>query len=241
MDITIKAFVAQEANNFENFTTQLARRFEEGIMRALAETMRLQLAKNNSAEVALPWGTFRAEVVQKGEATNITPTWEPTKAFIKCLNSPSMDITERSETLNQDTFDDTFMKLFKDFVAYGFFYPEAPENKSRIEQNKGVRLTENEAEYFLNEYALMLVSVGREKQMDGKIFSLEINDTFPHGTYNYEYDDDEIKVTFVPHKVFKQILKDDDAANTASTSNFREITAEEGSRRKEKETDQKAS
>lgn len=233
MDISIKAFVAQEHNNFENFTPPLARRFEEGIMRALAETMRQQLAKKGSAEVALPWGIFRAEVVTKGEGTNITPTWEPTKAFIKCLNTPSMDIAERTETLNQDSFDDTFMKLFKDFVAYGFFNPEDPANKAKIDQNKGVRLTDNEAEYFLNEYGLMLVSVGREKQMDGKIFSLEINETFPHGTYNFEYDDDEIKVTFVPDKVFKQILKDDAVAATAATADFTPISEEEGKRRKE--------
>lgn len=233
MDISIKAFVAQEHNNFENFTPPLARRFEEGIMRSLAETMRQQLAKKGSAEVALPWGIFRAEVVTKGEGTNITPTWEPTKAFLKCLNTPSMDIAERTETLNQDSFDDTFMKLFKDFVAYGFFNPEDPANKAKIDQNKGVRLTDNEAEYFLNEYGLMLVSVGREKQMDGKIFSLEINETFPHGTYNFEYDDDEIKVTFVPDKVFKQILKDDAAAATAATADFTPISEEEGKRRKE--------
>ena len=233
MDISIKAFVAQEHNNFENFTPPLARRFEEGIMRALAETMRQQLAKKGSAEVCLPWGIFRAEVVTKGEGTNITPTWEPTKAFIKCLNTPSMDIAERTETMNQDSFDDTFMKLFKDFVAYGFFNPEDPANKAKIDQNKGVRLTDNEAEYFLNEYGLMLVSVGREKQMDGKIFPLEINETFPHGTYNFEYDDDEIKVTFVPDKVFKQILKDDAIAATAATADFTPISEEEGKRRKE--------
>ena len=52
--------------------------------------------------------------------------------------------------------------------------------------------------------------------MDGKIFSLEINNGFPHGKYNFEYDDDDIKVTFTPDKVFKQILKDDDAAATAA-------------------------
>ena len=233
MDISIKAFVAQEHNNFENFTPPLARRFEEGIMRALAETMRQQLAKKGSAEVGLPWGIFRAEVVTKGEGTNITPTWEPTKAFIKCLNTPSMDIAERTETMNQDSIDDTLMKLFKDFVAYGFFNPEEPANKAKIDQNKGVRLTDNEAEYFLNEYGLMLVSVGREKQMDGKIFPLEINETFPHGTYNFEYDDDEIKVTFVPDKVFKQILKDDAVAATAATADFTPISEEEGKRRKE--------
>ena len=144
-----------------------------------------------------------------------------------------MDIAERTETMNQDSFDDTFMKLFKDFVAYGFFNPEDPANKAKIDQNKGVRLTDNEAEYFLNEYGLMLVSVGREKQMDGKIFPLEINETFPHGTYNFEYDDDEIKVTFVPDKVFKQILKDDSVAATAATADFTPISEEEGKRRKE--------
>lgn len=216
MNITIRKFVEQEKNNFENFTPPLASRFEEGITRALAEAMRQQLKKSGSAEIALPWGTFRAEFVSKGEAGNVTPTWEPSKAFLKCLNTPNMDTAERSETINQDTFDEDYMKLFKDFVAYGVFYPDAPENKGKVDQNKGVKLTDNEAEYFLNEYALVLVGIGREKQMDGKIFTLEVNETFPHGRYNFEYDDDDIKVTFVADKVFKQILKDDDAAATAA-------------------------
>lgn len=216
MEISIKAFVAQEHNNFENFTPPLAARFEEGITRSIAEVMRRQLKRNGSAELALPWGIFRAEFVTKGEAGNVTPTWEPSKAFLKCLNTPNMDPAERSETINQDSFDEEYMKLFKDWVGYGMFDPEAPENKAKTDQNKGVKLTDNEAEYFLNEYALVLIGIGREKQMDGKIFSLEINNGFPHGKYNFEYDDDDIKVTFTPDKVFKQILKDDDAAATAA-------------------------
>ena len=211
MEISIKAFVAQEHNNFENFTPPLAARFEEGITRSIAEVMRRQLKRNGSAELALPWGIFRAEFVTKGEAGNVTPTWEPSKAFLKCLNTPNMDPAERSETINQDSFDEEYMKLFKDWVGYGMFDPEAPENKAKADQNKGVKLTDNEAEYFLNEYALVLIGIGREKQMDGKIFSLEINNGFPHGKYNFEYDDDDIKVTFTPDKVFKQILKDDES------------------------------
>ncbi len=231
MDLTIKAFVQQEHSSFENFTPPLAARFEEGIMRAITETMRLQLKNKGKAEVALPWGTYHAEAVAKGEAGNIVPTREPSKGFLKLLTSDNLNDADRSECIAQDDFDPQYMKLFKDFVAYGFFYPEAPENKDKLDKNKGVRLSDEEAEYFLCEYAIVLANIARDKQRDGKIFRLEINNGFPHGSFDFEYDDDDIKVSWTADKVFKQILKNDDAAAAAKVSNFTPITEEEGTRR----------
>ena len=230
-DLTIRAWVDQEKNAFENFTAILAARFEEGWTRALARAMKMQLVSKGHAEIKLPWGTYFAEAVTKGEAGNIAPKWEPSKGFLKILND-DMDQSARSACLTQDEFDKDFMKGFKDFVAYGFFDPEDPKNKDRLEKNKGVRLTDDEADYFLNEYALMLCNLAKDKQRDGKIFRVEINNSFPHGCFDFEYDDDEIKVRWTADKTFKQILKDDEAAAKADLADFTPIPAGE-SRRKE--------
>ena len=61
------------------------------------------------------------------------------------------------------------------------------------------------------------------------MFILEINNGFPHGQFRFEYDDNEISVTFQADKVFKQILKDDEAALKAATADFTPIP--EGTRR----------
>jgi len=229
-DLTIKAWVVQEHNAFENFTAVLAARFEEAWTRALAKAMELQLRAKGRAEIALPWGTYYAEIITKGEGGNITPKWEPSKGFLKILNDDIQDQAERSACVNQEEFDPTFMKLFKDFVAYGFFYPEDPKNKDKIDKNKGVRLNDEEADYFLNEYALVLCNLAKDKQRDGKIFRLEINNSFPHGCFDFEYDDDEIKVRWTADKTFKQILKDDAAASKADDADFTAIPEGESRR-----------
>lgn len=218
-EITIKTWVNQEHNSFENFTNVLAARFEEAIFRALAKKMRNDLVNKGKAEVTLPWGTYRADIKTKGEAGNIAPTWEPTKGFIKLLNG-DMDAKERNECFTQDEFDPEFTELFRDWVAYGFFYPNAPENKDRVSKNKGVKLDDDEIVYFLNGYATVLATIAKDKQRDGKIFRLEIDNGYPHGSFDFEYDDDEIRVTWVADKVFKQILKDDDAAAKSEGYDF---------------------
>ena len=226
-DLTIKTWTAQEHNSFENFTAVLASRFEEGWARALIMKMRSDLKKFGKSEVSLPWGTYRAETKVKGESGNINVNWEPAKGFIKILNG-DMDNASRAECITQDEFDPEFVKWFRDFVAYGFFNPEDPKNKDRIPKNKGVRLNDDEVNYFLNGYALVLATIAKDKQRDGKIFRLEINNNFPHGYFDFEYDDDEIKVKWVADKVFKQILKDDAAAAAAGGYDFTPI--DEGTR-----------
>lgn len=221
-ELTIKTWVAQEHNAFENFTAALASRFEEAIFRALSQKMRLDLKAKGKAEVTLPWGIYRADIKTKGEAGNIAPTWEPSKGFIKMLNG-DMDSKDRHECFTQDDFDAEFTELFRDWVAYGFFYPNAPENKDRISKNKGVRLADDEIIYFLNGYATVLTTIAKDKQRDGKIFRLEIGNGYPHGSFDFEYDDDEIRVTWVADKVFKQILKDDEAAAKADKYDFTPI------------------
>lgn len=221
-EITIQTWVNQEHNAFENFTAVIASRMEEAIFKALTKKMKLDLASKDSTEVTLPWGTYSASLKTKGEGGNINIAWEPSKGFVKILNG-DMDNVSRTECITQDEFDPEFVELFRDWVAYGFFYPNAPENKDRVSKNKGVRLSDDEINYFLNGYALVLATIAKDKQRDGKVFRLEINNGFPHGAFNFEYDDGEIKVTFVADKVFKQLLKDDEAAATAYAADFTPI------------------
>lgn len=218
-DLTIKTWVNQESAMFDNFTVPMATRFEEGIFKSIAQYLREVLHAKGHAECKMPWGTYTADMVVKGETANINVSWEPSKGFLKILNGENMDNAQKVELITQDEFDPAYMTLFRDYVAYGFFNPNAPENKDRANKNKCVRLTEEQAIYFLNSWALVLATIGKEKQRDGKLFRLEVNTTFAHGFFDFDYDD-EIKVTFTADKAFKQILKDDDAAETAMSTNM---------------------
>lgn len=218
-ELTIKTWCDIERNAFDNFTPMLASRFEEGILRTIVRTLRKMVAKTGSAELVLPWGTYRVETKTMGEAGNRAPSWEPSKGFIKLLNGGSMDGSQKLQAITQDEFSDDFLKDFREFVAYGFFDPDSPENKDK-NIKKGVKLTDDEAVYFLNSYATVLATIGKDKERDGKIFRLEVNNGYPHGSFDFEYDDDEIKVKWVADKVFKQILKDDDAAAKSDDATF---------------------
>lgn len=222
-ELTIKTWCDQERLAFDNFTPMLASRFEEGILRSIARNLRKQAEKKGSAELVLPWGTYRVETKTMGEAGNRAPSWEPSKGFIKLLNGGNMDNEQKLQTVTQSEFNEDFVKDFREFVAYGFFDPNSDENKDKANVKKGVRLTDDEVVYFLNSYALVLATIGKDKQRDGKIFRLEVNNGYPHGSFDFEYEDDEIKVKWVADKVFKQILKDDDAAAKSDASDFSPI------------------
>ena len=86
--LTIDAWEQQEKNSLITFKAEVASRLEEAIFQALTEAMREQIATDGKAEIPLPWGTYRAEVKETGEGVNITPTWEPSKGFIKLLSTP---------------------------------------------------------------------------------------------------------------------------------------------------------
>lgn len=223
-DIVVRNWVEMEKANFSNFSFALASRMDEAILRSLAEAMRLQLKKAGVAAVSLPWGTYKADIKTKGESGNINVSWEPSKGFIKVLNG-DLDEAEKAETINQDEFDPEFVGLFIDFTAYGFFHPDDPSNKDRLENNKAVHLANDDVAYFLNEYALNLANIAKEKQRDGKVFRLPVDNEFPHGFFDFDYADDEIKVSFTADKAFKQLLKDDAVAETAANSSFLKITA----------------
>ena len=214
MSKTIETWMALEKASFENFNEFIAIRLEDGIFRAIAEKMKNDIASKGESTLDLPWGTYHAEVKAAGEGGNITPSWEPSKAFMKMLND------DANRDRRQDSFDAEYVQLFKDYVAYGYFYPD--EVKDAPAKDKGLRMGDDEVDYFLNNYAQVLATIARDKQRSGKMYRLEIDEGFPHGSFDFEYDDDEIKVKFVAHKVFKQYLKDDEVASKARNAEFAE-------------------
>lgn len=218
-NLTIQAWEAHEKNSLMDFKPEIASRLEEAWCKALTEDMRIQMHKEGVAEVALPWGTYTAEYKDKGDTANITPVWHPSKGFMKLLNGDE----EGKDLILQDTFDDKFEELFQAYTAYGFLYPHSEENKNNIPKNKGLMLRDDEVVYLLNSYAVVLANLAKDHQQNGKIFVLEINNGFPHGQFRFEYDDNEISVTFQADKVFKQLLKDDEAALKAKYADFHPV------------------
>ena len=214
--LTITAWEQREKNSLIDFKPEIASRIEEAIFKALTEAMRLQLHKEGKAEIALPWGTYSAEYKDKGDTANVTPVFVPSKGFMKLLNGDD----DGKDVVILDEFDEDFQKLFHDYTAYGFLYPHSEENKNKLPKNKGLMLRDDEIVYLLNGYADVLATLAKDHHHNGKMFVLEINNGFPHGQFRFEYDDNEITVTFQADKVFKQILKDDEAALKTATADF---------------------
>lgn len=201
---TIDTWFNLEKNTFDNFSDYLVRRTEDAILRSIAEQMRVELKKKGEAHVIVPWGEFSAAVTTAGEGTNITPVYEPSKTFLKMLNSDDLEaLRERQQT----EFDENFLNLIRDYCAYGCFYPN--ENKNCAAKEKGMRLADDEIIYFLNEYAVVLATIAREMEREGKMYSLEVLNAFHHGRYDFYYNEDGISVKFTPDKTFKQYLKMD--------------------------------
>ena len=221
--ITIKAWVAQEKDAFHNFNTQLAERFEGGVLLPVAEVLKRNLKKSGKGHVTLPWGTYSADVVTKGESGNINVSWEPSKQFLTLLNG---DEKAKADVAQQDEFDPDYVKLMKEYIAYGFFDPDSPEHKEHAAKNKGVRLGDEEVDYFLNGYANVLATIAKDKQREGKELRLTVDNDFPHGTFVFTYDDDVIKVSFVADKAFKQYLKDDSVADAAADDDYTPLEAD---------------
>ena len=209
--ISVSTWEAQEKAQFDGLDTFLIIRLEDGLFRALAEKQHNDLTNGKTtSSVTLPWGTYTADVKSMGETGNITPTFEPSKAFKKLLND---DANAAAVEYQQEKFDEEYMKLFTDYVAYGYFYPDTVKDAPAKE--KGLRLEPNEAEYFINPYLNVLVTIARDKERAGKTYRLEINEGYPHGAFDFVYgdgDSDDVTVKFIPDKAYKQRLKNDTLA-----------------------------
>lgn len=159
----VEKFLEQEKTSFKVFTEPVAARILEAAFRAISETLRIGLTKKDSTSVTVPWGKFTAErrVRNSGDSANTNISYEPTKAFLEALNSDGKD----SGSYYQEDYDEQFSTAFVDYTAYGFFNPDADENKSKLATaKKCLRLDETDRDYFLNRIAALLVSIGKEKQ-----------------------------------------------------------------------------
>lgn len=218
MTPSINAWINQEKASFDNFNDFIAIRLEDGIFRALAEKQANDIKAKKSSIVVLPWGTYTADVKAAGDTGNITPVFEASKQFKKLLNDDSATLSD----YRQESFDPEYVKLLKEYVAYGYFNPDPSQETPAHE--KGLRLTDDEVEYFLNSYMNVLVTIARDKQRSGKTYRLEIDEGFPHGAFDFEYSDDDkdetITVKFVPSKVYKQYLKNDAIASRVREAEF---------------------
>ena len=225
-DVTIKTWVTLNADAFNDFNDYVANVLEGGIFRAVAEYFHRKLKDSDKAELELPWGTYSAEVKGRGEAGVINISWDPSKGFKNLLNdSSSANAASKYERNYQDEFDPEFVKLMTDYIAYGMFDPDKPENREKAAKQKGIELSDAEVTYFLNGYTLVLYNIAKEKQRNGKKYRLEINNAFPHGDFDFDYKDDgEIEVKFIPHKVFKQAVKDDERAASAREGDYTKLT-----------------
>lgn len=225
-DVTIKTWVNLNAENFQDFNEYVANVLEGGIFRAVAEYFHRKLKDADKAELELPWGTYTAEVKSRGEDGVINISWEASKGFKNLLNdTDSANAASKYKRNYQDEFDPEFVKLMTDYIAYGMFDPDKPENREKAAKQKGVELSDAEVTFFLNGYTLVLYNIATSKQRDGKKYRLEINNSFPHGDFDFDYKaDGEIDVKFVPHKVFKQAVKDDEKAANAREGDYTKLT-----------------
>lgn len=206
---TINAWMEMEGPNYENFGEFIANMMEEAFLTAIPEFLKRKLMKDEDASLTLPWGTYSAKMKTKGEPGSITPTWEPTSGFLDLMNSQGDEKADQY----QDDFDPDYMKLVVDWMGHGVF--DVDEHPEQAAKQKGIQMEDAEIEYMLNSYARMLARVAKEHQRDGKEYRLDVVSTAKHGTFVFEYSNDEIKVTFIAHKSFKQDLKNDDAVMEA--------------------------
>ena len=223
-DVSIKAWVQVENENYDDFKDFAASKIEGACCRTISEVLYNQLKNSDTAQVTMPWGTYFAARKNDGTEAGVDISWEPSKGFLKLLNesSDNNDKAENYDRNYQDEFDPEFVKLFTDYLAYGKFYPTDDEKAD--ESNHGILLDDAEVTYFLNSYTLALYNVAKEKYRDGKVYRLEIDYEYPHGAFDFSYKGDKIDVKFTPNKVFKQALKDDKAHDLAAKGDFKPMT-----------------
>lgn len=208
MESTVNRFVSDLKSQFDNFTPYMAVRVEGGIWKGAFETLRQILLdpknKTESASVVLPIGTLTADVRTKSDMDNVNVTMEFSKDFIRALNG-------QLEVIWQDTFDDQFMKNMTDYVMYGFFNPESEEMRPLINDNiKCIELDSTERNFFPNAWCNTLLNLVRDKQRSGKIYSVELTDSWNAGKFTFEFTDEGVIPSFTVDKIAKQYMKNGD-------------------------------
>lgn len=224
MSNTVTTWVSIETENYDHFNEYVAGKLEGGMFRAIHEYLRRKLKTSDTAQLTMPYGTYYATMKKQDGTVVADVSWEPSKGFIKLLNDDSDD-AERSSKFDRqymDEFDPEFVKLFVDFMAYGMFDPT--EEVKNDPAKRQLLLDDSEVVYFLNSYMLVLYNIAKEKQRDGKAYRLEITGECPHGAFDFIYKGDKVEVKFIPNKVFKQALKDDEMAEKVNKGDFKAVT-----------------
>ena len=235
-EITINAWVNQEKSGFDNFTAYVATSLQNAVMAAIPKTLADKIDKGDDAVVEVPWGTYSATVKKVGEATNVTPSFVPARAFVKALNDD-----ESHHNYKVGDMDPDLVKNISDYLAWGRF--GTPTEKEMLDLNKGMRLDiPEELEYVLASYEQLLVTLARDHQRSGKEYELEVETSdVNHGKFIFKYDDDEIVVRFEPSTAFKQQLKRDDigVSTDVKKAAFSKVIrlAKRNNRRSEKDRD----
>lgn len=222
MKSTIEAFLAFEQGQFRPQISDFAlSRIEEGIILGAQEYLRRVLTYTDVATVTLPWGTYTARNHDKG---NINIDFEIDQDFKETLDDPDgrkavfMEREEyeaKSRYIENEELKVDFLKLYTDYVTYGKFFDldDSEEKKKESDADKGINLTEYQASYFPNRYAMMMAKMIRDHKADGEIYRIELCDTVPHGVFEVEYSGDECAVKFTADKSFKQYLKNDNTSD----------------------------
>lgn len=220
----LKEFVAEETENFEHFDAFIGETILGGIVDAIAHFLSKKLRTEDSAELDLPFGTFRVAFKSKGDIENINVSFAESKDFVKCING---DI----ETLPIMTdMDDAFINYIINFVGTGVADPSKESDKINTDR-VGVELARSEAEFFINEIAKKLAKLAKEFEKPGKLISFEIPKL---GAFEFSYGDDKTTVRFITDLIFKQAMKDD--THSASIATGLSSFAVGGKRKKTKKT-----
>lgn len=195
----LKEFVAEETENFDHFDAFIGETILGGIVDAVAHFLSKKLKSDDSAELDLPFGTFRVAFKSKGDIENINVSFAESKDFVKCINGDIETLPIMSD------LDDGFVNYIINFVGTGVADPSKDSDKINTDR-VGVELSRAEAEFFINEIAKKLAKLAKEFEKPGKIISFEIAKL---GAFEFSYGDDKTTVRFIPDLIFKQAMKDD--------------------------------
>ena len=219
---TVERWVVDMKPQFNNFTPFIATRIEEGLWKSAFETLRQKMATmpddHKEASIEMPFGTLKADIRTKNDVDNINVEIDFSKDFIKALNG-------EIESVWQDDYNEAFLANFTDYVAYGFFNPNADENRKRVEScNKCLRMRDAERDFFPNSWTNMIVNIAKDKQRDGKTYTLDLDSAWDVGSFIFEYKDGKIEPTYNASKVCKQYLKNGDISGTESAESDTEAS-----------------
>jgi len=204
-DVAIRTWAELEKTNFNSWLPSVAGYFQCCIYTSIAAYLIKHGSAKKATSLVLPWGTFTSNVTDK--VSDIE--WTMSKNFDKLLNGDS-DLLNKSTRNYQTDFDDEFTEMMNDVLTeneYSFGKSDSSASGEPAKVDKGINLQNCEVSYFLNSYLVMLATVAKEKEHDGKEYTLPITG---FGEYRFDYDDGHITPHFIPSKEFKQKMKCDE-------------------------------